>query len=522
LGEGAVVTRPAITGTADDAAWAWARRVKPPAPPPLNFFDRLVWLDGRPLLSTIEPYRRQIFNDVLFTFDPDMRPRYDRYLGGRAKKNWKTADLILAALYRFLAWESPAGNDSFILANDEGQANDDLALAKKLIAVNPLLAAEVEVRAKEIVRCDGRGTLKILPAGDVSGSHGKTYLFIGYDEIHGYRTHDLFEALSPDPTRRDVLTWITSYAGIRHAPGIPLYDFMKTGRGGDDPRLYFSWYGGDFTTDPTLAGEDVSAEARANPSMASWDADDYLDQQRRRLPSHKFRRLHLNLPGAPDGAAFSGEHVTAAIVPGRRRLPRELGQHYLAFVDMSGGSNDDAVLAIAHQEGDRVIVDLVERQMGRPPFNPRDAIRKFVALLREYGIKHVTGDAFGGNTFKCDFEEHAIGYVGASTNKSDLYEELEPKLNAALVELPDVPELQEQLLTLVWRGTKIDHQPGDHDDFANAAAGAVWLAGGSGNLAIHIPPAALARIRAMRPGRHGDPHGRALHAHTRAAMQRRL
>src|SRR5580693_6792130 len=80
---------------------------------------RLGWLDGRPLLSTIEPYRRQIFNDVLFTFDPDMRPRYDRYLGGRAKKNWKTADLILAALYRFLAWESPAGNDSFILANDE-------------------------------------------------------------------------------------------------------------------------------------------------------------------------------------------------------------------------------------------------------------------------------------------------------------------------------------------------------------------------------------------------------------------
>jgi hypothetical protein len=48
-------------------------------------------------------------------------------------------------------------------------------------------------------------------------------------------------------------------------------------------------------------------------------------------------------------------------------------------------------------------------------------------------------------------------------------------LNAGEVELLDITELQEQLLTLVIRGDKIDHQPGDHDDFANAAAGALWL-----------------------------------------------
>jgi hypothetical protein len=26
---------------------------------PFDFFDRLVWLDGRPLMSTIEPYPRR-------------------------------------------------------------------------------------------------------------------------------------------------------------------------------------------------------------------------------------------------------------------------------------------------------------------------------------------------------------------------------------------------------------------------------------------------------------------------------
>src|SRR5665213_2427510 len=82
---------------------------------------------------------------------------------------------------------SPAGNDCFILANDEGQAADDLDLAKKLIAVNPALAREVEVLTKEISRRDGKGKLRILPARDVVGQHGKTYLMVGFDEIHGYR-----------------------------------------------------------------------------------------------------------------------------------------------------------------------------------------------------------------------------------------------------------------------------------------------------------------------------------------------
>jgi hypothetical protein len=46
-------------------------------------------------------------------------------------------------------------------------------------------------------------------------------------------------------------------------------------------------------------------------------------------------------------------------------------------------------------------------------------------------------------------------------------------VNAAEMELPDVPKLQEQLLTLVRRGARVDHQPGHHDDWSNAIAGLV-------------------------------------------------
>jgi hypothetical protein len=191
--------------------------------------------------------------------------------------------------------------------------------------------------------------LKILPAKDVAGTHGKTFAFVGFDEIHGYRDWALIEALAPDPTRTDALTWITSYASIYARAGAPLFDLMNIGRAGRDPRMLFSWYSGDLCTDPAFA--ELPPERRANPSMGSWpEGEAYIAQQRTRLPFGRFRRLHLNLPGAPDGAAFDQGKVLAAVVSGRRSLSPESGTKYCAYVDMSGGSNDDAVLAIGHME----------------------------------------------------------------------------------------------------------------------------------------------------------------------------
>ena len=147
-----------------------------------------------------------------------------------------------------------------------------------------------------------RGFFEILPAGDVVGSHGKTYLFCGFDEIHGYKTWDLLEAMQLDPTRTDALMWITSYASIYHRPGVPLFDLIATGKRGADPRMFFSWYAADYCTDPAF--EHLSPEQQSEPGMSSWEDPGYLAQQQSRLPSHKYRRLHLNLPGAPEGCGI--------------------------------------------------------------------------------------------------------------------------------------------------------------------------------------------------------------------------
>ena len=86
------------------------------------------------------------------------------------------------------------------------------------------------------------------------------------------------------------------------------------------------------------------------------------------------------------------------------------------------------------------------------------------------------GDRYAGETFRADFQRHGVGYEVSALTKSQLYEALEPRVNAGEVELPDLPKLQEQLLTLVRRGARVDHQAGDHDDWANAVAGVVHAA----------------------------------------------
>ena len=437
----------------------------------LAFFAKLKWLDGSPLIQTIEPYRSKLFTRALDS------SQYNLVLAGRSKKNWKSTDLVLAALYCLLS-DAPhsASNQCYILANDLDQAGDDLALAKLLLDVNPVLSKHLIVKAKVIERRDGRGFLMILPAGDISGSHGKTYRFAGWDEIHGYKSWDLFEALQPDPHRRDALQWITSYASVYHRPGIPLYDWFQQGKLGSDPRMLFSWYAADFTTDDAL---DLggTAEEKANPSRGSWTDPDYLLQQQRRLPSHVYRRLHLNLPGLPEGSAYQIEPLQACIQRGIRQRAPQADISYVGFLDMSGGSQDDATCGVAHLDPEgKAVLDFVGTQGQRPPFDPLLAVGKHAATLKDYRIHHVYLDGYAGHTF-----QHALQGYGLSSEISlssawELYAAFEARVNSHQVVLLDQAVLEQQLLGLVWKGGKIVHPSGEHDDLANAAVGALLVA----------------------------------------------
>ena len=215
--------------------------------------------------------------------------------------------------------------------------------------------------------------------------------------------------------------------------------------------MLFSWYAADYVTDPQR--ENLSPEGKANPSAGSWEDPGYLIQQQTRLPSHKYRRLHLNLPGSPEGSAYDAGKVMDSIARGVSvRLP-EPGITYHGFVDMSGGSIDDATLGIAHRDKEgRLLLDRIVDQGQRPPFDPRKAVERFANVLKEYGLRSVVGDKYAGETFRADFQGKGISYRVSEFTKSEIYEEIEPLLNGGRIVLLDHPNLESQFLGLVWRG----------------------------------------------------------------------
>jgi hypothetical protein len=183
-----------------------------------------------------------------------------------------------------------------------------------------------------------------------------------------------------------------------------------------------------------------------------------------------------------DVLAFVAEEIVdAAITPGRGWNAPIAGVKYFAFCDPAGGSGSDAMtLAIAHADHSRqkVVLDLL---VGiEPPFAPVETVRAFAAHLERYGLRFLEGDRYGGDWPADRFREHRIGYQFAEESKSKIYGNWLPALMERAVDLPDDKKLRSQLVALDRRtsraGDIIDHPPNGHDDYANAAAGALLKA----------------------------------------------
>jgi hypothetical protein len=186
------------------------------------------------------------------------------------------------------------------------------------------------------------------------------------------------------------------------------------------------------------------------------------------------------------GGAFRSDietFVPLEIVQGCVGDYREIGpleRHaYRAFCDPSGGSADSMCLAIAHSEGDLIVIDAIREV--QPPFSPASVVNEFAALLRMYRVRVVVGDRYGGEFPRELFRQHSIEYRPADKPKSDLFRDLLPLLNSGRVRLPKSDKLVSQLVGLERRTARttgrdlIDHAPGGHDDVANCVAGVADL-----------------------------------------------
>jgi hypothetical protein len=178
-------------------------------------------------------------------------------------------------------------------------------------------------------------------------------------------------------------------------------------------------------------------------------------------------------------AFVSIEAIENCVSPGVTVRPPLLEATYFGFCDPSGGSADSMTMAIAHREGDAVVLDYIGER--KAPFAPDSVVAEFAAAFAEYRISTIRGDRYAGEWPRERFAAHGINYMPAEMNRSELYLAFLPLLNSGRLDLLDNPRMVAQFVGLercTARSGKdsVDHAPNAHDDVANSVAGVVEMA----------------------------------------------
>jgi hypothetical protein len=249
-----------------------------------------------------------------------------------------------------------------VLAADREQARVVLGYIVALLNQVPMLAALIAHRTKEEITLRNRITIRVHTAS-FRAVRGYTVVGAVLDEVAFWRSED---SANPDveivnairPAMATVPEPLLLGISSPYARRGVLWEAFK-GHYGQDADPVLVWKAPTTAMNPTISQTFIDGELEKDEASARAE---YLAEFRTDIESF-----------------LSREVVEACVEPGVHARPPRDGIKYVAFVDPSGGVGDSFALAIAHAEGDDVVLDLVRER--RAPLSPEDAVEEFVRLL---------------------------------------------------------------------------------------------------------------------------------------------
>ncbi len=346
-----------------------------------------------------------------------------------------------------------------VLAADRRQARTMFGYIKAFFST-PMLRSMVVDELKESLNLNNRVVIEVHTAS-FKTVRGFTLIGVIADELAFWRTEE-----SANPAG-EVLAALRP--GLSTTNGLLLGISSPYSKSGALYEAFREHYG--KPNSPVLIWKATSREM--NPTLSSLVVQAALLRDRAAASSEYLGEFRDDI-----GGFLSIEEIERAVIRGRTLLPFIEGLKYKAFCDPSGGRNDSMVLAIAHTEKDRAVLDLV-REI-RAPFSPQQAVSEFCELLRAYHVSEVRGDRYSASWVSEAFERNRVRYIASDRNRSEIYLEFLPALTSSQLELLDNDRMKNQFAALERRTgaarDMIDHPVGGADDVANACAGAVVLA----------------------------------------------
>jgi hypothetical protein len=360
-----------------------------------------------------------------------------------------------------------AGERGFVVIIAQDQRGGQIAFnyLKAAIERSDFLSSHVREARKTEIELDNRITVAVYPCS-YRAPRGITVVCGVADELAFWRDENY---ANPD---REILRSIAR--GMANVPDAKLVKISTPyGKSGV---LY-----DDFLRRHELSDTLVwRAPTRLmNPAISTQ----FLDRERQKDPVAFAREYEAEFSDDTSGF-IQRAALEAAVIHGRFEIGPNPRLAYVGFVDLAGGSSSDSsVLAIAHphkRNGETFfLLDLLKEI--QPPFSPEHVTKEFSQDLKRYGLREITGDRFGSQWVKERFQQQGITYHDSELSRSEIYLEFLPLLNSRKLELLDNARLVQQLCSLQRKtGSSgrdiIDHSPGQHDDLANAAAGALVVA----------------------------------------------
>jgi hypothetical protein len=334
------------------------------------------------------------------------------------------------------------------------------------LLAGPLLAAEVVRDTDEMVEFRNGAALEIS-TNDVSLVRGRSAIAIIGTECCHWTTDDA-RASSDE----EVVAAAEPAMAMTPGGGLLLMQSSVYRQAGFMYRQFKELHGNDDADAICW----LAPSATMNPALPAKVVEDALSRDLARA------QAEFNSVWRSDLAAYlSREIVEAAVDRGVFVRPPRAGVSYVAYVDAASGAGKDSyAVAIAHADGDEVIIDCAHEI--RPSFNPQEATREVCELVKSYRVTEVRGDKYAAGFVVESHAKNGIKYEYAENDTSRNYIEALNLFMSGRVRLVDNQRLVTQFVGLERRTSisgidRVSHGIGDHhDDISAAVAGVMTLA----------------------------------------------
>jgi hypothetical protein len=347
------------------------------------------------------------------------------------------------------------------LAQTQSVATQILNYVEENLKASKILKQKFVRRTADGIELTNNIRIEVRPAS-FRKLRGPTYIAVACDELAFFYTEDFYTNTDVEVLRAARPGLLTTHGPIitissPYAKRGVLWEAYKRHYGPAGSPLILVAKGTTRDFNPTISEAEIALELERDPEA---------------------NRAELLAEFRSDIDSFIGIEVVESCVGDFYEIPPSHRWGYFLFIDSSGNREDSFCIAIAHKDGDKIIVDLVREW--RPPFSIDGVIDEICALAKSYRIGKATGDRYAGDVIADMFRKRSLPYDPTDYNKSDLYHDLLPLLNTRAIVLPRNERLIMQIVGLERRvgstgRNSINHAPGGHDDIVNAVAGVAKL-----------------------------------------------